>query len=228
MTTSEEQIFYSVVTDIGIEKINEALQTGKKLDLKYIAIGDSNGAYYEPSVTQTELVNELYRADISAVDELTARARIPFDVGGFYIREAGIFDSDNNLILVSKQPETYKPREEQAGFKDIWMKIQLTGINPNALILKIDPNIQLCTLEQLLESIRSHKHPDLMAIRIYDTNNSGIVDTCELVDGGRFTDEEVEYDFSESSAQRVMSANIYDKNNDGIVDNAESIDAGDF
>ena len=166
MTTSEEQIFYSVVTDIGIEKINEALETGRKIDLKYIAIGDGNGSYYEPNVNQTELVNETYRAEISSVDELTARARIPFDVGGFYIREAGIFDSENNLILVSKQPETYKPREEQAGFKDIWMKIQLTGINPNALVLKIDPNIQLCTLEQLLESIRSHKHPDLMAIRI--------------------------------------------------------------
>ena len=228
MTTSEEQIFYSVVTDIGIEKINEALETGRKIDLKYIAIGDGNGSYYEPNVNQTELVNETYRAEISSVDELTARARIPFDVGGFYIREAGIFDSENNLILVSKQPETYKPREEQAGFKDIWMKIQLTGINPNALVLKIDPNIQLCTLEQLLESIRSHKHPDLMAIRIYDKNNSGIVDTCELVDGGKFTDEEVDYDFSEDSEQRVMSANIYDKNNDGIVDLAESIDAGDF
>ena len=36
MTASEEQVFYSVVTDIGIEKINEALQTGKKIDLKYI------------------------------------------------------------------------------------------------------------------------------------------------------------------------------------------------
>ena len=228
MTTSEEQIFYSVVTDIGIEKINEALETGRKIDLKYIAIGDGNGSYYEPNVNQTELVNETYRAEISSVDELTARARIPFDIGGFYIREAGIFDSENNLILVSKQPETYKPREEQAGFKDIWMKIQLTGINPNALVLKIDPNIQLCTLEQLLESIRSHKHPDLMAIRIYDKNNSGIVDTCELVDGGRFTDEEVDYDFSDDSEQRVMSANIYDKNNEGIVDLAESIDAGDF
>ena len=228
MTTSEEQIFYSVVTDIGIEKINEALETGKKLDLKYIAIGDGDGEYYEPSVNQTELINELYRAEISSVDELTARARIPFDVGGFYIREAGIFDSDDNLILIAKQPETYKPREEQAGFKDIWLKIQLTGINPNALILKIDPNIQLCTLEQLLDAIRSHKHPDLMAIRIYDTNNTGIVDTCELVDGGKFTDEDVEFDFSENADQRVMSANIYDKNNDGIVDSAESIDAGEF
>jgi len=40
--------FYSIITDIGLQKINEALNDGTKLDLKYIAVGDSNGAYYEP------------------------------------------------------------------------------------------------------------------------------------------------------------------------------------
>lgn len=228
MTTSENTMFYSVVTDKGIEKINSALLTGTKLNLKYIAIGDSNGNYYEPSTEQTELVNEQYRAEVSSVDELCAKARIPFDVGGFYIREVGIFDSENDLILIGKQPETYKPREEQGGFKDIWMKVKLEGINPNALVLKIDPNIQLATLEQLLSAINNHSHPDLMAIRIYDTNNTGIVDTCEVVDGGKFTDEDVELDLSEINEKRVMNAYIYDKNNNGIVDNAENIDAGDF
>ena len=32
--------FDSIITNIGFEKINEALVSGKKLDLKYIAIGD--------------------------------------------------------------------------------------------------------------------------------------------------------------------------------------------
>ena len=41
--------FYSLVTNIGLQKIQEALENGTKLDLKYIAVGDSNGAYYEPS-----------------------------------------------------------------------------------------------------------------------------------------------------------------------------------
>ena len=50
--------FYSVITDIGLEKINEALNNGTKLDLKYIAVGDSNGAYYEPDTAQTKLKNE--------------------------------------------------------------------------------------------------------------------------------------------------------------------------
>ena len=67
-----------------------------------------------------------------------------------------------------------------------------------------------------------------MAIRIYDTTNTGIVDTCEVVDGGRFTDEDVELDLPDGNSQRIMNANIYDQNNNGIVDNAENIDAGDF
>lgn len=108
------------------------------------------------------------------------------------------------------------------------MKIQLEGINPNALVIKIDPNIQLATLEQLMASINNHNHPDLMAIRIYDTNNTGIVDTCEVVDGGKFTDEDVDLDLTESTSQRIMSTNIYDKNNNGIVDYSENIDAGEF
>ena len=54
--------FYSIITDIGLQKINEALNDGTKLDLKYIAVGDSNGAYYEPDPTQTKLKNlwEIY------------------------------------------------------------------------------------------------------------------------------------------------------------------------
>ena len=49
--------FDSIITNIGFEKINEALVSGEKLDLKYIAIGDSCGEYYDLKPTQTKLVN---------------------------------------------------------------------------------------------------------------------------------------------------------------------------
>lgn len=52
----EAMKFDSIITDIGFEKINEALIAGTKLDLKYIAIGDSCGEYYEPTREQTALV----------------------------------------------------------------------------------------------------------------------------------------------------------------------------
>ena len=41
----EEMKFDSIITDIGFEKINSALITGEKLDLKYIAVGDSCGDF---------------------------------------------------------------------------------------------------------------------------------------------------------------------------------------
>ena len=53
MTAAEEQIFYSVVTDIGIEKINECLINwvgGKRLLRKTIAplIPEDIKSYIEP------------------------------------------------------------------------------------------------------------------------------------------------------------------------------------
>ena len=96
----EEMKFDSIITDIGFEKINSALITGEKLDLKYIAVGDSCGEYYEMRQDQKTLVNELYRVEAQQVDGVSATALIPHNVGGFFIREVGVFDSLNNLILI--------------------------------------------------------------------------------------------------------------------------------
>ncbi len=103
--------FYSLITNIGIQKVNEALAAGTKIDLTFIAVGDSNGSYYEPDINQAGLVNECWRGEISEIgadSQLYAKTLIPYDVGGFYIREIGIFDSENNLLIIGKQPETYK------------------------------------------------------------------------------------------------------------------------
>ncbi len=180
--------FYSLVTDIGIQEINKALSSGTKLDMKYIAVGDSNGEYYEPNASQTSLVNQKYKAEISEVTELTAKALIPFDVGGFFIREAGILDSKNQLLLIAKQPETYKPVEQEGSVKELWIKVLLKAINPDVIELKIDPNLLYATEEWVINLFNNHKHPELMAISQYDTNNNGIADSCDVVDGGSFTD----------------------------------------
>ena len=123
------QEFYSIITNIGLQKIQEALADGTKLDLKYIAVGDSNGKYYEPELSQTKLKNEKYRTEITELTALTAKALIPASVGGFYLREFGIFDSENNLLLVGKQPETYKPLETEGSFKELWIKVVIAAIN---------------------------------------------------------------------------------------------------
>lgn len=225
--------FYSIITTIGLQKINECLEVGSKLDMKYIAVGDSNGSYYEPTINQTELLNELWRGEISEINQdntgLFARTVIPFNIGGFYIREVGVFDSNNNLILIGKQPETYKPLISEGSAKDIWLKVILNSINTDIIELQIDPSVQTASVQYVLNMINNHNHSNLMPICLYDTNANGIVDSCEYIDGGIFTDNQQmdapeEYGISEL----IMNTTIYDKNNNGIVDEAENINGGTF
>lgn len=220
--------FYSIITNKGLDLITKALSNGTKLNLEYIAVGDSNGAYYEPNKNQTSLVNERYRAKISEVTELVAKAQIPNDIGGFYIREVGVFDDKNNLILIAKQPETYKPIVSEGSTKELWIKVLIQAINPDVLELKIDTSIQTATVEFVVNLLSNHTHKDLMKIATYDSNSNGIVDTCDYIDGGSFKDDANDIGNNSSGNNNTMDKNIYDKDGNGIVDNAENIDAGEF
>ena len=205
----------------GAELINEALANGDKIDLSYIAVGDGNGQYYEPQSSQLALINEKYRASISEITELTAKALIPADVGGFYIREVGIFDKYNNLILIAKQPETYKPVESEGTIKELWIKVVIQAISSDALILKVDKTLQYATVDWILALFDDYKNSTTMRTSMYDTNQNGIIDTCEIVDGGGFTS----FDISENViSDQIMNAIIYDQNMNGIIDTCEYVD----
>ena len=232
--------FYSIITKKGLELITEAIANETKINLEYIAIGDSNGAYYEPNEEQTTLINEKYRARISEVTELIAKAQIPNDIGGFYIREIGVLDNQNNLILIAKQPETYKPIISQGSAKELWIKVIIQAINSEVLELKVDTSIQTATVELVANLLNLHTHNDLMPVAIYDTNYNGRVDTCDFIDGGKFVGD-INTNPDNSILERlgssqngiiipetIMNTNKYDKNNNGIVDETENIDAGEF
>ncbi len=232
--------FYSIITKKGLELITEAIANETKINLEYIAIGDSNGAYYEPNKEQTTLINEKYRARISEVTELIAKAQIPNDIGGFYIREIGVLDNQNNLILIAKQPETYKPIISQGSAKELWIKVIIQAINSEVLELKVDTSIQTATVELVANLLNLHTHNDLMPVAIYDTNYNGRVDSCDFIDGGKFVGD-INTNPDNSILERlgssqngiiipetIMNTNKYDKNNNGIVDEAENIDAGEF
>ncbi|MCC0716529.1 phage tail protein, partial [Clostridioides sp. ES-S-0077-01] len=74
---------------------------------------------------------------------------IPGSVGGFMIREVGIFDSKEQLIAVSKYPETYKPTADSGSVKDLVIKIILVVSNTSSVNLKVDPTVILATLKDL-------------------------------------------------------------------------------
>lgn len=158
---SEE--FYSLVTDYGAEKQLKCIQEGTPFEVYQIALGDGNGKYYEPTTEQTTLVNEVWRGLIDKCewsdDKFYCVTSVPAEVGGFVVREAGVFDKDNNLIVISKFPETFKQTPDSGTIKQLTIRIELKLSNKELAELVINPNMQMVTkdeLEKITEDIDSN------------------------------------------------------------------------
>lgn len=141
--------YYSIITDIGLAKHANASANSVNLDLTELAVGDSDGTYYNPDGTQVELQNELYRTDLTHVvlddsnpNQLIIEAVINETVGPFYIREVGIFDADGALFAIGKFPETFKPNLPSGSGKRLYIRMILGfASTPNVnLILSDDIN----------------------------------------------------------------------------------------
>lgn len=148
--------FYTILTNVGKAKVANSLPTGTKVNLTKLKIGDSNGTYYNPSETQTDLVHKVYECNVTSVevDEdnpswVTITAAIPSDVGGFMIREVGVFDDGNNLIAIGKYPETYKPVASDGSTKELYIKMTLEITNSSSVELKIDPTVIIATKKDI-------------------------------------------------------------------------------
>ena len=115
-----------------------------------MVVSDFDG---ELSESITTIPNEKYRGAINAItinesdsNILDVDAIIPPDVGGFYIKTAGIFCDDGSLFAVARLANTYKPLLSEGSSKDITLNFKLQIANANeSIILKVDNNVVLAT-----------------------------------------------------------------------------------
>ncbi|WP_421663672.1 phage tail protein [Lysinibacillus telephonicus] len=152
--------FYMILTDVGIAKIANSQLTNQTIDLTQIAVGDGDGAYYNPVQTATALKNETWRGNISSVsidpnnaNWIVVEGIIPSTVGGFTIREVGLFDSNNEMIAIGKVPETYKPTFEEGSSKDLHLKSILEVSNADAVTMKADPSVIIASKKYVDDKI---------------------------------------------------------------------------
>ena len=141
---------YTLLTANGINKLLKTASNGSKIILKEVVVSDFDG---ELSESITTIPNEKYRGAINAItinesdsNILDVDAIIPPDVGGFYIKTAGIFCDDGSLFAVARLADTYKPLLSEGSSKDITLNFKLQIANANeSIILKVDNNIVLAT-----------------------------------------------------------------------------------
>lgn len=145
--------FFTILTTTGKAKLAAAQVSGTPLQITQMAVGDGdNGAYYNPVESQTALKHETWRGALNnlTVDQnnpnwIVAELVIPDTVGGFYIREVGLFDSTGALIAVGKFPESYKPTLAAGSNKQLYVRMILEVSNASAVTLLVDPSVVLAT-----------------------------------------------------------------------------------
>jgi len=146
------QIYFLLPTADGEAKLANAQALGIPLKLTHMAVGDGNGALPAPSRDRKTLVNEKRRAPINSLTQDPANASqiiaeqvIPEDVGGWWIREAGLFDEGGTMIYYSNIPETYKPQLAEGSGRQQIVRLVCLVTSGATVELKIDPAIVLAT-----------------------------------------------------------------------------------
>ena len=148
--------YFAILTDYGTRAIAHALSQGQPLQLTQFAVGDGNGQAVTPTASATALVHQTHIAPVSAVSldprnnkQVIVELTIPENVGGFYIREMGVFDSQKKLIAYANCPESFKPAENSGSGKVQVLRMILKVESSSAVTLSIDNSVIFVTRQQM-------------------------------------------------------------------------------
>lgn len=144
--------YFAILTQIGEAKLANAIALGQTLKLKNMAVGDGNGNLPLPVRTQKALVHEVRRAGLNQLSIDPANASqiiveqvLPEEVGGWWIREIGIYDEAGDLCAVANCPPSYKPLMAEGSGRTQVVRVVLIVASTAAIELKIDPAVVLAT-----------------------------------------------------------------------------------
>lgn len=156
--------FYTLLTDSGQAKIANAVALGAQIEITQMAVGDGGGNPVTPDSRATALVNEVRRAPINAVQTdddnptwIVIEQVLPPDVGGWTIREVGVFDAAGDLIATGNLPETYKPVLAEGSSRTQTIRVVMEVSDTAAVTLKVDPSVVLATREYVDQQRQAHE-----------------------------------------------------------------------
>ncbi|EOI9003710.1 TPA: phage tail protein [Klebsiella pneumoniae] len=148
--------YLTVLTDYGISRFAQAALTGETVDFATMAVGDGGGDTPSPQASQTGLVNEVYRtalnrvviADQAANVIRTEMIMLP-QVGGFWIREAALYDGMGECLAVASLPPSYKPQLAEGSGRMHAVNLWIAVSNTADVELKADPSVILATVDEV-------------------------------------------------------------------------------
>jgi hypothetical protein len=148
--------YFTVLTDYGEAVFAQALVTGIPVKFSAMAVGDGGGALPVPDKGSTGLINEVYRGALNRVviaDQAANVIRVEMimlpQVGGFWLREAALYDEDGACLAVANLPESYKPQLSEGSGKLHAVNLWIAVSNTADVEINADPSVVLATVEEL-------------------------------------------------------------------------------
>ncbi|MDR8014101.1 phage tail protein [Ectopseudomonas guguanensis] len=184
--------YMAILTAVGEAKQANATALGVPWVISQLGVGDAGGAEPQPDRLQTALINERRRAPLNqlSVDPnnasiIIAEQVIPEDVGGWWIREIGLYDEAGDLVAVANCPPTFKPELSQGSGRTQVVRLNILVSSTQNIQLKIDPAVVLATRAycDLVVSEALAKLDTKASVRVATTSNLAALSGLLTVDG---------------------------------------------
>lgn len=148
--------YYAILTDYGEAAFTKAVATGEPVNFAEMAVGDGAGIIPQPDRTRTGLVNEVYRGPLNRVviaDQSASVIRTEMIIlpqtGGFWLREAALYDDAGECLAVASLPPVYKPLLAEGAGRLQAINLWIAVSNTADVEIKADPSVILATVEEL-------------------------------------------------------------------------------
>ncbi|HBW8106941.1 TPA: phage tail protein [Klebsiella pneumoniae] len=148
--------FSAILTGAGEAALAAAALSGVPVGFSVMAVGDGGGSLPEPNPEQTQLVNEVYRAPLNRLiiaeqgaNIIRAEMLIPAQAGGFWLREAALYDDAGVCLAVANLPESYKPQLTEGSGRLHSVNLWIAVNNTADVELKADPSVILATVDEV-------------------------------------------------------------------------------
>ncbi|WP_236196176.1 phage tail protein [Pseudomonas glycinae] len=184
--------YYTLLTNAGIAYETACKAAGVPIKLTQISVGDGGGAVYNPAATATALKREVWRGPLNALfqDEknpswLLAEVTIPPDVGGWYVREAGLWTDTGILYAIVKYPESFKPVLATSGSgKEFYIRSIFETSNASLVTLLIDDTVVKATRAWVMSYLAEElgKLDGKQSVRVAATGNV-VLNGAQQIDG---------------------------------------------
>lgn len=164
--------YKTVITRAGAIKLAAAtVPNGKKVNFTAMAIGDGGGKLPTPDVSQTKLINEVWRHTLNKISQdsknknyVVAELLIPPETGGFWMREMGLYDDTGTLIAVGNMAESYKPELAEGSGRAQTLRMVIMVSDIESVELTIDTTLVMATQDYVDDKLAKHeqsrRHPD--------------------------------------------------------------------